>query len=138
MLARIPFWGWLMIILTACYLVYNPLGFSVYHMWSTPESSIALPFRVLFTLMLVALLGLVLNGTIISTSWLGFSVMLALVGVTLWSVHALVGFNPLALELWAWITQPILALILTVGWQWPKIWRRSTGAVSVNDPDTPA
>jgi hypothetical protein len=138
MLARIPFWGWLLIILTACYLVYNPLGFSVWHMWTTGSLMEALPFKLLGTLLLAALLGLVLHGTFSSTNWIGLIVMLSLVGATLWSAHALIQFDPLSLELWSWLTQPILAIILTMGWQWPKIWRRSTGAVSVNDPDTPA
>ncbi len=137
MLARIPFWGWLLIILTACYLVYNPWQFSVWHMWTLGDIHQALPFKVLATLMLVTLLGIVVHGTVTSTSWLGLLIMLSLVAVTIWSVHAVVAFDPLALHMWAWLTQPIVAVILTLGWQWPKIWKRSTGAVSVNDPDTP-
>jgi hypothetical protein len=138
MLARIPFWGWLLIILTACYLMYNPLGFSVWHMWMMGDPMQALPFKLLGTLLLMALLGLVLHGTFTSMSYLGLLVMVALVAVTLWSAHALIAFDVFALGFWTWAVQPILAIILTLGWQWPKIWRRSTGAVSVNDPDTPA
>ena len=138
MLARIPFWGWLLVILTALYLVYNPLGMSLVHMWSMPTYSDMLPFKILGTLLVVSLLGLVLHGTFSSTSWLGLTVMLAIVVVTLWSAHALIAFDVFALGFWSWAIQPILAVILTLGWQWPKIWRRSTGAVSVSDPDTPA
>ena len=138
MLARIPFWGWLLVILTALYLIYNPLGISLVHMWATPTFSDMLPFKILGTLLVVSLLGLVLHGTFSSTSWLGLTVMLAIVVVTLWSAHALIAFDVFALGFWAWALQPILAVILTLGWQWPKIWRRSTGAVSVSDPDTPA
>lgn len=138
MLARIPFWGWLLIILTAVYLVYNPLGFSVWHMWTMGDPMQALPFKLLGTLLLAALLGLVLHGTFSSTSWLGLLVLLSIVGVTLWSAHALIAFDLFALGFWSWAIQPILAVILTMGWQWPKIWRRTTGAVSVSDPDTPA
>lgn len=137
MLARIPFWGWLLVILTALYLIYNPLGISLVHMWATPTFSDMLPFKILGTLLVVSLLGLVLHGTFSSTSWLGLTVMLAIVVVTLWSAHALIAFDVFALGFWAWALQPILAVILTLGWQWPKIWRRSTGAVSVSDPDTP-
>ena len=137
MLARIPFWGWLLVILTALYLVYNPLGMSLVHMWSMPTYSDMLPFKILGTLLVVSLLGLVLHGTFSSTSWLGLTVMLAIVVVTLWSAHALIAFDVFALGFWSWAIQPILAVILTLGWQWPKIWRRSTGAVSVSDPDTP-
>lgn len=138
MLARIPFWGWLLIILTALYLVYNPLGVSLVHMWMAPTYSDMLPFKILGTLLVASLLGLVLHGTFSSTSWLGLTVMLAMVAATLWSAHALIAFDVFALGFWSYMLQPILAIILTLGWQWPKIWRRSTGAVSVNDPDTPA
>jgi hypothetical protein len=138
MLARIPFWGWLLVILTALYLVYNPLGVSLVHMWSSPNYMELLPFKILGTLLVVSLLGLVLHGTFSSTSWLGLTLMLTIMAVTLWSAHALIAFDVFALGFWSWALQPILAVILTLGWQWPKIWRRSTGAVSVSDPDTPA
>lgn len=137
MLARIPFWGWLMVIITALYLVYNPLGFSVWHMWTMGDPSQLLPFKLLATLLLTALLGLVLHGAMSTTSWVGVTVMVCLVMVGMWSVHTVVTFDLLNLHMWGWILQPMLGVILTVGWQWPKIWRRSTGAISVNDPDTP-
>jgi energy-converting hydrogenase Eha subunit C len=137
MLSRIPFWGWLVMIITALYLVYNPLGFSVWHMWAMGDPTQLLPFKMLVTLLLAALLGLVLHGAVSTTSWVGAVVMVSLVLVGMWSVHTVVWFDLLDLEMWGWILQPILGLILTVGWQWPKIWRRATGVVSVNDPDTP-
>lgn len=138
MLQRIPFWGWLLIILAALYLVYNPLGFSVWHMWTTDALANLLPLKVLVTLLIVALMGLVIHATLTSMSLVGFAVLIALIGAALWSVHAMVSFSVLSLEFWAWAAQPMLALILTIGWQWPKIWRKTTGAMSVNDPDTPA
>lgn len=138
MLARIPFWGWFIIILTACYMVYNPLDVSIWHMWVYGDVIEGLPFKILGTLLVSALLGLVIHGTLSSTSWLGLGIMVALIGVSLWSVNALVTFDMLSVGFWSWMTQPIMAIILTLGWQWPKIWRRSTGAVSVSDPDTPA
>ncbi len=138
MLARIPFWGWFIIILTACYMVYNPLDVSIWHMWVYGDVMEGLPFKILGTLLVSALLGLVIHGTLSSTSWLGLGIMVALIGVSLWSVNALVTFDMLSVGFWSWMTQPIMAIILTLGWQWPKIWRRSTGAVSVSDPDTPA
>jgi hypothetical protein len=138
MLARIPFWGWLIVILIACYLVYNPLGLSVWHMWTSGDPTAYLPFKLLGSLVLAVLLGLVLHGTLKSMNWLGLLTMLAVVGVTMWSAHTLIAFDVFAGGMWAWMLQPILAVIFTVGWQWPKIWRRCTGAVSVSDPDTPA
>ncbi len=98
----------------------------------------ALPFKLLGTLLLVTLLGLMLHGTFTSTSWLGLTVIVSLIAVFLWSAHTLIAFDVLAWTFWSWALQPIVALMLTLGSQWPKIWRRSTGAVSVSDPDTPA
>lgn len=138
MLARIPFWGWLVIILLTLYVIYNPWGFSLYHMWTTSPVMDLLPFKVLATLIPLVLMGLVIHGTAATTSWLGLIMMLSLVGTGLWSAHAVFAFDVMNLQLWAWLTQPLVAIMLTIGWQWPKIWRRSTGAVSVNDPDTPA
>lgn len=138
MLARIPFWGWLGLILLALYVIYNPWGFSLWHMWNHSPVMDLLPFKVLATLIPVALMGLVLHGTASATSWLGLLVMVTLVLTGLWSAHAVFAFDLLNWHMWSWLTQPLVALVLTIGWQWPRIWRRSTGAVSVNDPDTPA
>lgn len=138
MLARIPFWGWLLIILTALYLVYNPLGFSIWHMWALGDAQHLLPLKILVTLMLTSFLGLVLHGCMNTTNRVGMVIMVLLVLVGLWSVQMVVSFDMLNLQLWEWITQPILGIMLTIGWQWPKIWRKATGVVSVNDPDTPA
>lgn len=138
MLARIPFWGWFVIILITLYVIYNPWGFSLYHMWASGEFIHLLPFKALATLVPLALMGLVIHGTASSTSWLGLTVMIMLVITGVWSVHSLLAFDLLNAYLWGWLSQPLAAIVLTMGWQWPKIWRRSTGAVSVNDPDTPA
>jgi hypothetical protein len=138
MLARIPFWGWLILIISAVYLIYNPLGFSIWHMWMLGDATQLLPFKILITLMCTSFLGLVLHGCMNTTNWVGILIMVSLVFVGMWSVHAIVMFDMLSWALWGWITQPILGMILTIGWQWPKIWRRATGTVSVNDPDTPA
>jgi hypothetical protein len=106
-------------------------------MWTQYDPIEYLPLKVLGTLIALSFIGLVIHGYISATSFLGFMIMILLVTSTIWSIYYVVDFNILSLTLWTWIGQPILAVILTVGWQWPKIWRRSTGAVSVNDPDTP-
>ena len=138
MLSRIPFWGWLLVILVALYLVYNPLGFSLWHMWTMGDVTSALPLKILASLVVFAVLALVLHGCITSMSAAGLALLLSLVVAGLWSVHSLVQFDPSSLHFWAWTAQPLAALVLTVGWQWPKIWRRSTGSVTVSDADTPA
>lgn len=138
MLARIPFWGWLLIIMVALYLVYNPLGTSLTHMWLFTDPTAMLPFKILGSLVVLTIIGLVIHGTVTSMSAFGFIILISLIGTTLWSAHAAIGFDLMSPLFWGWAAQPIIALILTVGWQWPKIWRRSTGAVSISDPDTPA
>lgn len=138
MLARVPFWGWLVIITAALYASFNPLGFSLFHMWIMTDPFALMPYNIMATLVVAVILGLVLHGTARAMNLLGFLIMITLVGVGLWTIHSLVAFEILSLAFWGWAAQPLLALILTVGWQWPKIWRRTTGAVSVDDPDTPA
>jgi hypothetical protein len=137
MLSKIPFWGWLIIIISVLYAIYNPLGFSLWHMWMLGDPATLLPFKLLATLIVGAFVGLVIHGTLSTTSWLGAIVMISLVVIGLWSVHTIVAFNLFSIYFWGWVAQPIVGTIFTIGWQWPKIWRRSTGAVSVNDPDTP-
>ena len=137
MLNRIPFWGWFVIILVALYLVYNPLGYSLVHMWIMSDPTQLLPFKVLATLAVGSVLGVIIYGTVKSTSLLGFLLLLALVTSVLWSAQAILLFDVLSVTLWSWLAQPVLASIITTGWQWPKIWRRSHGSVSVDDPDTP-
>jgi len=136
MLARIPFWGWFVIILTACYLVYNPWGFSLTHMWMMDPIQDLLPFKILATLGVMSVLSLVTYGVSRTVSKWGMLLMLCIMATLMWCAWALLTFDVLNVQLWSWITQPILAVILTLGWQWPKIWRRSTGAVTVDDPDT--
>lgn len=133
MLARIPFWGWFLIILATLYTIYNPLGYSLWHMWTLFDPSTLMPYNIMATLMVLVILGLVLHGTTRAMSWWGLLVMITLVAVGLWCLHSLIAFNIMSMLFWSWAAQPLLALIFTVGWQWPKIWRRATGTVSVDD-----
>ena len=137
MLKRIPFWGWLVIILVALYSVYNPLGFSLLHMWLSPDIYYMLPLKVLATVFVGTILGLVLNGVRQTMSILGFLAITTLIAVPLWVAYTYLSLNLASYGIWCWIAQPIMALILTIGWQWSKIWRGSTGIVSVEEVDTP-
>lgn len=136
MLARIPFWGWFVIILTACYLIYNPWGVSLTHMWLMDPIQDLLPFKILATLGVMSVLGLVIYGVSRTVSKWGLLLMLSLTATIVWCAWAMFTFDVLNMHMWSWLVQLILAIMLTVGWQWPKIWRRSTGAVTVDDPDT--
>lgn len=137
MLARIPFWGWYLLITLGLYLVYNPVGFSTWHMWADGDMGSYLPFKVLGTLLLLSFLGVIVYGTITTMSVLGLVVLVGLIAAVLWSVYAVVAFDFMGLGFWSWAAQPLLGTVITVGWQWPKIWRRGHGTVTVEDPDTP-
>lgn len=137
MLARIPFWGWFLAILTGFYLVYNPLGFSMFHMWTVGDPFHLMPFKALGTLLLLSFLGVIVYGTFRTMSVLGLVVTIALLAATMWSAHTLVAFDVFSVYFWSWCLQPLLAGVITIGWQWPKIWRRTHGSVTVDDPDTP-
>lgn len=133
MLQRITLKGWFLIILVGLYATYNPLGLSVFHWWTLTGASSLLPLKVLASLVLVSGLGLVLYGVFRSISAVGLLMIVAILAAMMWTVHSVVAFNLLNPLMWGWIIQPLLAVVLVVGWQWPRIWRRSTGAMMVED-----
>jgi hypothetical protein len=138
MLARVPIWGWLLLITMGLYLIYNPLGYSVWHMWTTVEIGDYLPFKVLATVLLLSVMGVIVYGTFTAMNILGLIVLVTLIVTAMWSVYAIVPFNFASVAFWEVAAQPLMGLMITVGWQWPKIWRRGHGAITVSDPDTPA
>lgn len=135
MLVRISFWGWFCIIVATLYAIYNPTGLSVMHMWTSNNSMDYLPFKILFTLSLLAIIGLFVHSTMNSLSFTGMTAMIAIIMAIIWSAQTVVKFDLLGSVFWLWATQPLVGTILTVGWQWPKIWRRSTGNVSVTETE---
>ena len=137
MLARVPFWGWFLLIVSLLYSVYNPMGYSLWHMWTVTNPMNNLPFKHQGTAVVVGGLALVTHGCVNSMSRSGLLLLSCVIVLVFWSTRSLIEFDVLGLGFWSWALQPTLALILTLGWQWPRIWRRSTGAVSVTDPDTP-
>ena len=136
MLRRIPFWGWFAIILAGCYLTFNPTGFSVVHLWTT-ETGIILPLKLLLTALLATVMALCAYGTWRAIGMTGVVIIVGLVGLLLWVLQAS-GLSIGNGTLWMWLPQLITALVLTVGFQWPKLWRGMTGRIGVEDPDTPA
>lgn len=138
MLNKIGFWTWYLIIAVGLYLVYNPTGFSLVHMWMFSDMGELLPLKLLGSALLMVFMGLIIHGTWRSIGVTGLAIVSMLLMILIWSIQSLTSFNVLDVGIWSWIAQPIVAVVLTLGWQWPKIWRRSTGAVSVEDPDTGA
>jgi Family of unknown function (DUF6524) len=131
---HVPFWGWLLLIVATLYAIYNPLGFCVLGLWLLGEE-VALPVKLLVTAIPVALLGLYVYGTWRSIGLVGIAILAILLGLTLWVLAYFSILDPANAGLWSWMTQPLLALILAVGFQWSRIWRGATGQVSVDDID---
>ena len=131
---HVPFWGWLLLIVVTLYAIYNPFGFCVLGLWLLGEE-VALPVKLLVTAIPVALLGLYVYGTWRSIGLVGVAILAILLGLTLWVLAYFGIFDPADAGLWSWMAQPLLALILAVGFQWSRIWRGATGQVSVDDID---
>ena len=131
---HVPFWGWLLLILATLYAIYNPLGFCVLGLWLLGDE-VALPVRLLATAIPMALLGLYVYGSWRSIGLVGVAILAILLGLTLWVLAYFGIFDPADAGLWSWMAQPLLALILAVGFQWSRIWRSATGQVSVDDID---
>ena len=53
MLQRVALWGWYLIITGGLYAVYNPLGYSIVHMWTQHDPLALLPWNLLLTMAVV-------------------------------------------------------------------------------------
>lgn len=122
-------------IILGLYALYNPTDYSIFSMWLNTDSFENLPFKLLITLLLIILIGLIFHGMWKTIGLIGVTLMVTVITVTIWTLTQFIDFNVLNINMWKWITQPILGIMLTIGWQWPKIWRAATGAVIINDPD---
>lgn len=135
---HVPFWGWLLLILATLYAVYNPTGLCLVGLWLL-DGDVALPVKLLLSAVPLVLLGLYAYGTWRAVGPAGIAILAALLGLGLWVLAHYGVFDPADAGLWAWLAQPLLAVVLAVGSRWPRIWRRATGQVSVDDlDDTPA
>lgn len=135
MLRKLSFWYWFAIITVGLYLVYNPMGFSIYHMWLMDDIYNMLPIKLLLSALVLVFLGLICYGTWKTIGIIGISIISILILLTLFSLQIMFTINLFDIQLWHWIGQFILGFILTVGWQWSKIWKSSTGTVSVENLD---
>ena len=135
MLRKLSFWYWFAIITVGLYLVYNPMGFSIYHMWLMDDIYNMLPIKLLLSALVLVFLGLICYGTWKTIGIIGILIISILILLTLFSLQIMFTINLFDIQLWHWIGQFILGFILTVGWQWSKIWKSSTGTVSVENLD---
>ncbi len=131
---HVPFWGWLLLILATLYAVYNPIGLCLVGLWLLADD-VALPVKLLLSAVPLVLLGLYAYGTWRAVGPAGIAILAALLGLGLWVLAHYGVFDPADAGLWAWLAQPLLAVVLAVGSQWPRIWRGATGQVSVDDLD---
>jgi Family of unknown function (DUF6524) len=131
---HVPFLGWLLLILATLYAIYNPLGACVLGLWLRGDE-VALPVKLLVTAVPVALLGLYVYGTWRAIGLVGIAILSILLGLVLWVLAYYGVFDPADAGLWSWMAQPLLAVVLAVGFQWSRIWRGATGQVSVDDID---
>lgn len=136
LLKKVPFWGWFLISTTLLYLLWNPAGFSLVAMWSAPDVAANLPLKVLGTLLAAVILGMFGFATWRSLRLLGIIILGSILAVVLWCLAFYGLMDPTSVGLWSWITQPLLAIILTTGFQWKKIWLGLTAIRGVEDPDT--
>lgn len=135
MTRAIPWWIWLIAVAVSLYAAYNPSGVSVYHLWVNGHDGIPLPVRLLVTLALLVLIALWCRAAWLSLGLVGLAVLAGVVGLAFWIAVDL-GADPRAGLAPHVLPQIVLALILTFGLRWAPIWRRMTGRVAVDDPDT--
>ena len=79
---RLPFWGWLLLILATLYAIYNPLGPCVVALWLVGDE-VALPVKLLLTAIPLALLGLYAYGTWRGIGPVGITILAAFLGLGL-------------------------------------------------------
>lgn len=129
LLSRMTFFAWFLVTTGSLFTWYNPSGISLFHLWTQfPDTTIAT--KVAASLPVTLVLGLILYGCFRTMNVLGLVVLVGLVSILMWLLYAAVSVNILSVWFWTWFSQPILGFILTMGWQWPKIWRQMTGVVS--------
>lgn len=137
LLRKIPIWGWFLLILLNVYVLYNPAGLSIFHLWVAPNE-VVLPVRLLLTAFALLGLGLYGYGAWRALGPIGLGVITIIIVLSVWAADFYGLMNARDASLWSWLIQPLLAVMLTLGFQWPKLWRAATGRVEVEDPDTPA
>jgi hypothetical protein len=137
LLRNIPIWGWFLLILLNVYVLYNPAGLSVFHLWASPNE-VVLPVRLLLTAFALLGFGLYVYGAWRALGPIGLGIITLIIVLAIWAADFYGLMDARNASLWSWLIQPLLAVVLTLGFQWPKLWKAATGRVEVEDPDTPA
>lgn len=138
-LRNTPMWVWLLLTLALNYAIYNPFGgMSIYHLWTKTNGMIAWSdsAKFLMTAAVIITLLLVMVATYMALRLSGLVVLMLLIGGVLWVLHQnglLDVTNPSA---WKYLPQPLLAVVWTVGLQWPKIKAAITGQLTTDDVES--
>lgn len=115
-------------------LTYNPTPYSYYHWFATSLSSIT-PYIAIAGLVLLIGWAIYIRATLRSLGFIGILLAGAFFGCFIW---LLVYWGVLTLEKFstlAWVTEVLLAALLTVGMSWSHIRRRLSGQVDTDDVD---
>lgn len=134
-LTKIPFWVWFILITLVCYAIWNPTGYSVYHLWtgSPLEQQIFLKLTISFILLIIIFFFFVTTLKTIGT--LGVMLYLIFIGLILGLFYEqgwLKLEDLMTAEYWV---QPLIALMLTIGLLFNKIRFAITGIRTVDDAD---
>ncbi|WP_206931384.1 DUF6524 family protein [Roseococcus thiosulfatophilus] len=136
-LRNIPIWGWFLLILMNVYVLYNPSGLSVFHLWAA-ANEVALPVKLLVTAFALLGFGLYVYGAWRALGPIGLGIITLIIVLCIWAADFYGLMDARDASVWSWLIQPLLAIVLTLGFQWPKLWKAATGRVEVEDPDTPS
>lgn len=123
-LARIKLWQWFLFTTVVLYMAWNP-WFSLYQLL---QSGVNLPVKVLVSGLFAAVLS-----PMVYMSWHSKAAVLVTTGLLVSVVAVLwqYGLDPSSLRTTAQYWVPaVAALILTVGFNWKKVWRSATGQVA--------
>lgn len=130
MIKNISFWGWYAIITVGLFAIFNPTGYSIWHLWTVYSAIGFMPWNLLLTAFVLGPMSLILYGTYKATSWIGLALILLVISIVMWCVAVVIPGILINTAILSWIMQPIFSIILTLGWQWPRIWRQATGTVT--------
>ncbi len=122
------------------YLTYNTFSDFSYVGWLLNTefvlNSPAGAGKILLGLLLILAWGLLIYATKQAKGLIGTVASLVLFAVIVWFLHTLTLINIDSIsELFTW-GQGIVAVVLSIGSFWSKLWRRFTGQVAVDDVDT--
>lgn len=130
MIKNISFWGWYAIITVGLFAIFNPTGYSIWHLWTLYPAIDFMPWNLLLTAFILGPMSLILYGTYKATSWIGLIMILVMIAILAWCTVVVIPGILINTTILSWVVQHVLSIILTLGWQWPRIWRQATGTVT--------